>query len=108
MYTKRQKKLISHLMRDNVRRRRERELNSMREFDHRVSDKDGEGWTDFGIWQWENADLLVQYIEHKARISWQELPDYDCSGRPFIDYFYICATHIPNEYGVIMHYSLAI
>ena len=109
MFSKRQKKLLSHAMCDMVGHGRNRELRSMQGHFHTVISHDGESWTDFGIIRYNHdvdkqMEFLYDYFDEMVETSRASLPDWDCSGRAFLAFYELHS--MPCGIAVSLHYYL--
>lgn len=110
MFTKRQKKLLSHAMRDFVKHK------------NWIVETDNVGLCD--KWRWTRCpwddETSVQY-RIKTYLNYEEacervyeieeashllLPDWDCSGQSFISHTYVGRTNMPHKFVVILYWSL--
>lgn len=109
MLTKRQKKMLSHAMRDMVGHGRKRELRSMQGHYHTVISRDGESWTDFSIISYNHdvdkqLEFLYDFFDDMVAESRASLPDWDCSGRAFLAFYDMHC--MPCGIAVSLHYYL--
>lgn len=109
MFTKKQKKLLSHAMRDYVRNNGKRELWSLQESYHTVVSRDGESWTDFTIIRYNHdvdkqLDFLYDFFDDMVAESRASLPDWDCSGMAYLAFYELHC--MPYGIAVSLHYFL--
>lgn len=109
MLTKRQKKLLSHAMRDYMRSSGKRELWSLQESYHTVASRDGESWVDFTIIRYNHdvdkqLEFLYDFFDDMVAESRASLPDWDCSGRAYLAFYELSC--MPCGIAVTLHYYL--
>lgn len=109
MLSKRQKKLLSHAMRDYVRSNGKRELWSLQESYHTVVSSDGESWVDFTIIRYNHdvdkqLDFLYDFFDDMVAESRASLPEWDCSGRAYLAFYELHC--MPYGIAISLHYFL--
>lgn len=110
MFTKRQKKLLSHVMRDFVKHKTwivETDSVSLRDKWRWVrSPWDDETSIQYTITSCLNYRDACEWVDEMVDASRQSLPEWDCSGQSFISHTHVGRTNMPHKFVVILYWSL--
>lgn len=109
MFSKKQKKLLSHAMRDYVRNSGKRNLESIYGCWHSVRCPfDDEMTCDYGLFNCVNYRDAVNWCYEMKCESYANLPSFDCSGLPFISHYHVGRTSDPHLFAIVLYWSLDI
>lgn len=110
MFSKRQKKLLSHAMRDMVPHKtwivKTDDMSLRDKWRYCRDPKDDCSWYRYTILDFDNDNDAYDFAYREYYLTRRALPVYDCSGRPFISSFHVAPTNITGWYVIVENWTI--